>query len=514
MKKAFLTIWAVLGAVTVMAQTDLYVAKGKTFHDYEVSTVQSITFDAGNMRVRQGGDEHIYAKSIVDSLTVRRPQLQAGQQARAMLYASETFSAGFGAFTAETVEGLPWIIDFHTAKGTGYANSKTTRSRSYLVSPAFDMTRARRATLSFQYIMAYTADGPGNRVYITDNYTGDPATTEWTDITGTLQPAGKTSSGGIDWNTFATYKCEILSRFLGESHVTMALFFGCNTKSTTWEVKNLQLTLDEERDDDLPDDPVDPDNLNRNSTRKAPEAWRLEFPHMKTEGRNLVVTHATEDYGVNYSLEWDCDKRANRWSCYELYAGNSVKNTSRNDAFTEDPDIPAAYQTHNSDYSGTGFSRGHLCPSGDRLCSVEQNKQTFYLSNMQPQYSQHNEGLWANLESLVRNKWNQTSYRDTLYIVKAATIDNDDQILMRTSTELIVPKYFYMAVLAVKNGQYKAIGLWTEHRNVTDSNKNYATYAISIDELERRTGIDFFCNLPDDVEEQVESTLTLGKWGL
>ena len=514
MKKAILTIWAVLGAVTVMAQTDLYVAKGRTFHDYEVNTVQGITFDAENMRVRQGGDEHVYAKSIVDSITVRRPQLQAGQQARAMLYASETFSTGFGAFTAETVEGLPWIIDFHTAKGTGYANSKTTRSRSYLVSPAFDMTRARRATLSFQYIMAYTADGPGNRVYITDNYTGNAATTEWTDITGTLQAAGKTSSGGIDWNTFATYSSEIPSRFLGESHVTVALFFGCNTKSTTWEVKNLQLTLDEERAGDVPDDPVDPDNLNRNSTRKAPEAWRLEFPHMKTEGRNLVVTHATEDYGVTYSLEWDCDKRANRWSCYELYAGNSVKNTSRNDAFTEDPDIPAAYQAHNSDYTGTGFSRGHLCPSGDRLCSVEQNKQTFYLSNMQPQYSQHNEGLWANLESLVRNKWNQTSYRDTLYIVKAATVDNDDQILMRTSTGLIVPKYFYMAVLAVKNGQYKAIGLWTEHRNVTDSNKKYSTYAISIDELERRTGIDFFCNLPDDVEEQVESTLTLGKWGL
>ena len=133
---------------------------------------------------------------------------------------------------------------------------------------------------------------------------------------------------------------------------------------------------------------------------------------------------------------------------------------------------------------------------------------------MQPQYSQHNEGLWANLESLVRNKWNQASYRDTLYIVKAATIDSDDQILTHTSTGLIVPKYFYMAVLAVKNGQYKAIGPWTEHKNVVDSNKKYATYAITIDELERRTGIDFFCNLPDDVEEQVESTLTLSAWGL
>ena len=180
-----------------------------------------------------------------------------------------------------------------------------------------------------------------------------------------------------------------------------------------------------------------------------------------------------------------------------------MNNVSRKDDFKEDPDIPYQYRTKLSDYSGSGFSRGHLCPSSDRLCSREQNSQTFYLSNMQPQWQAHNGGLWNNLEGLVR-KWDNSSFRDTLYIVKAATID-DANIKQYTSSGLIVPKYFYMAILCVKNHQYKAIGLWTEHKNESDTNKNYGDYAISIDELERRTGIDFFCNLPDDIEEEVES---------
>ena len=73
-----------------------------------------------------------------------------------------------------------------------------------------------------------------------------------------------------------------------------------------------------------------------------------------------------------------------------------------------------------------------------------------------------------------------------------------------------------MAVLAYsrQTDSYEAIGLWTVHENANDSNKNYGDYAITIDELERRTGIDFFCNLPDHMENKVESTLNLSYWGI
>ena len=82
--------------------------------------------------------------------------------------------------------------------------------------------------------------------------------------------------------------------------------------------------------------------------------------------------------------------------------------------------------------------------------------------------------------------------------------------------ELLVPKYFYMALLHYNKATdtYHAVAFWTEHLNVSDKNKNFGDYAISIDELQRRTGIDFFCNLPDAVELDVEATVDLDFWNL
>lgn len=250
-------------------------------------------------------------------------------------------------------------------------------------------------------------------------------------------------------------------------------------------------------------------NVNKNNTAdlvKNPEGWRLEFPRMY-QGNDLTfeVTHSTANYGITYSLEWDGSKKANRWTCYEMYAGNMAQNVKRMDDFREDSVIPAAYRTTLTDYSGSGYSRGHLCPSADRLCSQEQNGQTFLLSNMQPQIQEHNGGVWGDLENKVRTYADKC---DTLYIVKAATIDNDANILTHTTSGLIVPSYFYMALMMYTKATntYQTIGVWSPHA------ANSTTEYISIDELEKRTGIDFFCNLPDDIEATVESTFDKSRW--
>ena len=80
----------------------------------------------------------------------------------------------------------------------------------------------------------------------------------------------------------------------------------------------------------------------------------------------------------------------------------------------------------------------------------------------------------------------------------------------------MVPKYFYMAILCKNSkagaGGYRAIAFWMAHKANTDT--KYINYAISVDELERKTGIDFFCNLPDDIEKQVESSMIPQLWNL
>ena len=253
-------------------------------------------------------------------------------------------------------------------------------------------------------------------------------------------------------------------------------------------------------------------------------AWGLEYPHINTNRYttsnstgNQVIVKKTNDYGVTLSLEWDNSKIANRWTCYTLHAGNKLKNVSRTNDYKVDPST--VVQATAGDYSGSGFSRGHLCPSADRVCSQSQNSQTFFLSNMQPQWQSHNSSNWLKLENYVRNCADAC---DTLYIVKAATIDN---VTISGSTSsgfysgkaagnLSVPKYFYMALLAYTKSTdtYQAVGLWTTHEDVKVSDPNFTSYAISIDELESRTGIDFFCNLPDDIEASVEAAYDKTYW--
>ncbi len=258
-------------------------------------------------------------------------------------------------------------------------------------------------------------------------------------------------------------------------------------------------------------------NVNANPASRK-EYLRLEFPRIKDDGNNLVVVHTTADYGVNYSVEWDCDKKSQRWSCYQMYAGNSVAHTSRyysdTNQYPADPDIPSVLYFTSDPFWGSGFDHGHICPSADRLCSAEANYQTFFLSNMQPQFNKFNAGLWAKMEGQVRT-WNRVPFRDTLYVCKGGTIDRADQLLMTTAKGLLVPRYFFMAILCKNSQGYKALAFWVEHENRSDNaNNNLYPYTISIDQLEELTGIDFFCNLPDDKEKEVESAVFPQAWGL
>ena len=171
----------------------------------------------------------------------------------------------------------------------------------------------------------------------------------------------------------------------------------------------------------------------------------------------------------------------------------------------------------------SGYDHGHICPSADRQYSKEANRQTFFLTNMQPQRNVFNAGVWATMEQQVRN-WNRGSFRDTLYVCKGGTIDRNDQISRTLSNGLIVPKYFFMAVLCKNNNGYKAMAFWIEHKNKDtdfpkDSQGNYmlSPYVTNVRELETLTGIDFFCNLDDETENHVE-TLAVenikSAWGL
>ncbi len=264
-------------------------------------------------------------------------------------------------------------------------------------------------------------------------------------------------------------------------------------------------------------------NVNRNDTQQEPALSRLEFPKVKG-GSSIVLIHTTNDrYGINYSVEWDCDKKAQRWSAYQMDHNTCRQSTSRyrsdDNQYPYDPLLLHSQYLSQDCFWNSGFDHGHICPSADRLYSAEANYQTFFLTNMQPQYRNFNGGEnspWYRLESQVRS-WANATTTETLYVVKGGTIEDSQVLPTRVKGEMLVPKYFFVALL-LKNAQgYKAAGFWMEHQSNFLTAQPLSTYAVNIRQLEELTGIDFFCNLPDETENRVE-TLPIENvkraWGL
>lgn len=272
------------------------------------------------------------------------------------------------------------------------------------------------------------------------------------------------------------------------------------------------------------------ENKNKNLTGVYPEAARLEFPHLKGASSILLVHSTNDKYGVNFCTEWDTQKKSQRWSCYQMHAGNTGGNVGRyQEGYPYDELLDAANYFMAADgtpldpFWSSGYDHGHICPSADRQYSKEANRQTFFLTNMQPQRNAFNAGVWAAMEQQVRN-WNRGSFRDTLYVCKGGTIDRDDHISRTLPNGLIVPKYFFMALLCKNSSGYKALAFWIEHKDKDsdypkDIQGNYqlGPYVMNIRELETLTGIDFFCNLDDETEDHIETLAAeniKSAWGL
>ena len=253
--------------------------------------------------------------------------------------------------------------------------------------------------------------------------------------------------------------------------------------------------------------------------QSAVQPW-LEMPAVKAEEGKAFFSHDMSYEGKevrNYSFWHDLNNRVALWVAYPLYKGMTT-GTSRTDKWAYDPIVPRRYQA-DATYSFSGYDRGHQIPSADRLCNAAANEQTFYFTNITPQNKNFNQGIWETLEVQVRN---QVSTCDTLYVVTGCVLstESDPAITYVKDTQgkdVAVPKAYYKVVLRYKageaNGGYDAIGFWLENRSY-GSETIKRSHACSVDDIETRTGIDFFVNLKDDYEKEAESKYDASKWGL
>ncbi len=248
----------------------------------------------------------------------------------------------------------------------------------------------------------------------------------------------------------------------------------------------------------------------------------LEMPATPAAEGKAFFSHDMSYNGQtvrNYSFWYDLQNRVSLWVAYPLYKGMTT-GTSRTDKWDYDPLLPRSYQgTAFSGYGVSGLDRGHQLPSADRLCSAAANEQTFYFTNLTPQNSGLNQGVWEKAESHLRGLVNSN---DTLYVVTGCVLQTKDDTTIQyikdnEGKDVAVPKAYFKVVLKYKPGEgnngYAAIGFWFENRNYGDVNFT-RSYARSVDDIEKLTGFDFFCNLDDSIEAAVESSYTASLWGL
>ncbi|MCG2418247.1 DNA/RNA non-specific endonuclease [Aequorivita sp. F47161] len=248
--------------------------------------------------------------------------------------------------------------------------------------------------------------------------------------------------------------------------------------------------------DDLFEKDTNPVAKTANSTQHNSEEFGDAFLPASTTG--AIVKH--NFFTLSYS---EANEQA-EWVAYELKRSDLVKNNFERPYFIEDKKV----KTKSADwrnYKNSGYDRGHLVPAGDRRMSVEAYNETFLTSNISPQDHSFNAGIWNRLEQKVRY-W--AKKHDGVYVVTGGVLKGN----MKTigDENVSVPDEFFKIVVDVSNGKYKAVAFLLPN---IPSDKSFYEYVVSIDEIEAKTGIDFFPQLPDSIESNLEQMVNLKAWG-
>ena len=227
--------------------------------------------------------------------------------------------------------------------------------------------------------------------------------------------------------------------------------------------------------------------------------------------------HQIRDF-QHYSLCYRESYEQAEWSAYCLRAFMLQKNTKRTNDFRPDPQITTGSATL-ADYKRSGYDRGHLTPAGDMVFEKEAMSETFYMSNMCPQAAAFNRGIWKDLEDQVR-EW--VKLYGAAYVVSGPVLSKPAvEYPSIGESKVAVPEFFYKAILVpiYKDGLEQASPEECEDVIAIAfviPNKNCAgdfwQYAMSVDEAEQITGLDFFFLLEDDIEKRVEADCDPRPW--
>jgi endonuclease G len=221
------------------------------------------------------------------------------------------------------------------------------------------------------------------------------------------------------------------------------------------------------------------------------------FDFLPTSTTNQIVKH---DY---YSLSYNEKYEQAEWVAYELKKSYVRSSNFDRPYFIEDPKV----KTRSADwrnYKKSGYDKGHLCPAGDMEFEINAYNDTFFTSNISPQIHDFNGGIWKRLEQKVRY-W-ATKY-DGVYVITAGVLQPNLKTIGQE--KVLVPNYFYKILLDNSNGQYKMIAFLVPNEK---SDKPLYSFVVSVDSIEKITGIDFFPKLENKTENRLEKSSDYKAW--
>ncbi|TRX37082.1 DNA/RNA non-specific endonuclease [Flavobacterium restrictum] len=221
------------------------------------------------------------------------------------------------------------------------------------------------------------------------------------------------------------------------------------------------------------------------------------FDYLPTSTTKQLVKH--EYYTVSYNEKYEQAE----WVAYELKKEYGSNTHFKRPFFIEDPQV-ATGSADWRNYKNSGYDKGHLCPAGDMEFSKAAYDDTFFTSNISPQIHEFNDGIWNRLEQKTRY-W--ASKYNGIYVVTGGVLK--DNLKTIGKEKVAVPDYFYKVLLNNTNGNYKMIAFLVPNQK---SEKPLYDFVVSVAVLEKMTGIDFYPNLPDDIESNLEKNTNYKEW--
>ncbi|WP_414530117.1 DNA/RNA non-specific endonuclease [Nodularia chucula] len=216
-----------------------------------------------------------------------------------------------------------------------------------------------------------------------------------------------------------------------------------------------------------------------------------------------------------YAVSYNCYRGTPNWVSWQLNT-SWLGSAPRQDDFRADTTLPSScYRVTSSDYTGSGFDRGHMAPSADRTNTVANNSATFLMTNIIPQSPDNNQGVWASLESYCRDL--VVNQGKELYIISGSygsggTGSNGSRTTI-AGGKVTVPARIWKVIVVLNSVNSGAYSVSTNTRVITVDipniqgirNASWRNYRISVDTLESRTGYDFLSTVPVSTQSVIES---------